>query len=106
MFKVKAPCKMKCITLIALLVVVSCEVKEEDDVLVVTQANWDEVVTSDATVLVEFCKNNFSTLIYLILMFGGGRTTRVRIPNLPIFLSFTTPFAVVAPFWKFNWSFW
>lgn len=45
---------MKCITLIALVVIVSCEVKEEDDVIVVTQANWDEVVTPDATVLVEF----------------------------------------------------
>lgn len=81
---------MKCITLIALVVIVSCEVKEEDDVIVVTQANWDEVVTPDATVLVEFCKNNF--LLYIISQGQNSKFTNVPI-NLTI-----TPFAVVVPF--------
>jgi len=45
---------MKCAIIFALLVSVYCEIKEEDDVLVVTTDNWDEAVTNDANVLVEF----------------------------------------------------
>lgn len=45
---------MKCLVFLIVLAAVYCEVKEEKDVLVVTQANWDEVVTADANVLVEF----------------------------------------------------
>merc|ERR1712017_65410 len=41
-----------------LVYVVSCEeteeIKSEENVLVVTQANWDKVVTPDSNVLVEF----------------------------------------------------
>lgn len=49
---------MKCLVFLALFVTVYCEIKEEDDVLVVTTANWDEAVTDDANVLVEFCKSD------------------------------------------------
>lgn len=45
---------MKFALLLTLLVGVYCEIKEEDGVLVVTTDNWDEAVTSDANVLVEF----------------------------------------------------
>ncbi|XP_057311024.1 protein disulfide-isomerase 2-like [Hydractinia symbiolongicarpus] len=45
---------MKCLVFLALFVTAYCEIKEEDDVLVVTTANWDEAVTDDANVLVEF----------------------------------------------------
>lgn len=45
---------MKCLVLLSLFVFAHCEVKEEQDVLVVTTANWDEVVNDDTTVLVEF----------------------------------------------------
>lgn len=47
---------MKCLILLTLFVLSYCEVKEEEDVLVVTTDNWDEVVKDDAIVLVEFCK--------------------------------------------------
>jgi len=45
---------MKLLVFLGLLVLAHCEVKEEDDVLVVTEANWDEVVSSESNVLVEF----------------------------------------------------
>jgi len=45
---------MKCLILLSLFVFAHCEVKEEEDVLVVTDANWDEVVSDATTVLVEF----------------------------------------------------
>lgn len=45
---------MKFLILIALFVSAYCEVKEEDDVLVVTTDNWDEAVPADGNVLVEF----------------------------------------------------
>ena len=47
---------MKCLLLIALVAVAYCEVKEDENVLVVTTDNWDEAVPNDANVLVEFCK--------------------------------------------------
>jgi len=49
---------MKCLILLTLFVLASCEVKEEKDVLVATTDNWDEVVNDKTTVLVEFCKYN------------------------------------------------
>lgn len=45
---------MKCLILLTLFVFAYCEVKEEEDVLVVTTENWDEVVNDESTVLVEF----------------------------------------------------
>jgi len=45
---------MKCLVLLSLFVFAHCEVKEEEDVLVVTTDNWDEVITEESTVLVEF----------------------------------------------------
>ena len=47
---------MKCLILIALVAVAYCEIKEENDVLVVTAKNWDEVVTDGSMVLIHFCK--------------------------------------------------
>jgi len=45
---------MKFLIVLALIAFSYCEVKEEEDVLVVTTANWDEVVTDESNVLVEF----------------------------------------------------
>lgn len=47
------------VVLAALLLIaaVNCEIKEEKDVLVITTDNWDEAVTADGNVLVEFCKS-------------------------------------------------
>jgi len=44
------------VVLAALLLIaaVNCEIKEEKDVLVITTDNWDEAVTADGNVLVEF----------------------------------------------------
>jgi len=45
---------MKCVLLIALFALAHCEIKEEEDVMVVTTDNWDEAVKDTDTVLVEF----------------------------------------------------
>ena len=55
---------MKCLVLLSLFVLASCEVLEEEGVLIATTDNWDEVVNDRTTVLVEFCKP------YLILLVG------------------------------------
>ena len=44
-----------------LIVAVNCEITEEKHVQVVTTANWDEAVTAEGNVLVEFCKFHFSS---------------------------------------------
>lgn len=33
-----------------------CEIEEENDVLIVTIENWDEVVNDDTMALIEFCE--------------------------------------------------
>ena len=53
--------KMKFFILFALICVALCdtetdEVKEEENVVVVTTGNWDKVVEADKNVLVEFCE--------------------------------------------------
>lgn len=45
---------MKFVLLIALFALASCEIKEEEDVMVVTTDNWDEAVRDDNNVLIEF----------------------------------------------------
>jgi len=45
---------MKLVLLIALFALASCEIKEEEDVMVVTTDNWDEAVRDDNNVLIEF----------------------------------------------------
>ena len=69
--------KMKIILVLALIVAVNCEIKEEGSVLVVTTDNWDEVVKDDANVLVEFCKcmttsvaMNGLYILFLLLIVG------------------------------------
>ena len=51
---------MKLLLLSSLCVLVHCahfvEIKEEQDVIVGTTNNWEEVVTDTSIVLVEFCK--------------------------------------------------
>ena len=44
------------LALVGLALVHAAEVEEEDDVLVLTQENFDQVIDSTAYVLVEFCK--------------------------------------------------
>ena len=48
--------KMKCLIPIALVAVAYCEIKEEQNILVVTTDNWDEAVRNDSIVFVYFCK--------------------------------------------------
>jgi protein disulfide-isomerase A1 len=45
---------MKCVLLLAFFALAHCEIKEEEDVMVVTTDNWDEAVSDDSIVLVEF----------------------------------------------------
>lgn len=45
---------MKFLIVLAFALAVNCEITEEESVLVVTTANWDEAVTADGNVLVEF----------------------------------------------------
>lgn len=45
---------MKFVLLVALFALAKCEIKEEEDVMVVTTDNWDEAVNDATTVLVEF----------------------------------------------------
>jgi len=45
---------MKCLILFALVGIIACELKEEKDVIVITEANWDEAVREDNNILVEF----------------------------------------------------
>jgi len=45
---------MKCLILLSLFLFASCEIKEEDDVQVGTDENFDEIVTVENDVLVEF----------------------------------------------------
>lgn len=45
---------MKFVLLLALFALARCEIKEEEDVMVVTTDNWDEAVSDDSIVLVEF----------------------------------------------------
>jgi len=45
---------MKVVLALALILAVNCEIKEEEDVQVITTANWDEAVTTEGNVLVEF----------------------------------------------------
>ena len=47
---------MKCLLVVALFLVANAEITEEEDVLVLTDANFDEVVATHKHVLVEFCK--------------------------------------------------
>jgi protein disulfide-isomerase A1 len=45
---------MKFLIVLALIFSANCEIKEEEDVQVITTANWEEAVTADNIVLVEF----------------------------------------------------
>lgn len=47
--------------LIGALALVNCEFEEEENVLVLTSSNFDEAITTNKYILVEFCK-----LIFLI----------------------------------------
>lgn len=47
---------MKCLILLSLFLFASCEIKEENDVQVGTDENFDEIVTAENDVLVEFCE--------------------------------------------------
>ena len=56
---------MKYLVFLALVAIVNCDIKEEDDVLLLTGDNWNEAVTSDVNILVQFCK--FQTLFLVSL---------------------------------------
>lgn len=40
----------------ALVMLARCEIEEENDVLIVTTDNWDQVVNDQSMAIIEFCK--------------------------------------------------
>lgn len=47
---------MKLLVFLVSLGLVLAEIKEEKDVLVLTQANFEEAVNAESSILVEFCE--------------------------------------------------
>lgn len=65
------------------------EIKEEEDVLVLTEANFDHVLDSHEHILIEFCKYN---VLYVCELFKKSFTAAFMIfVSYGLFLSFRCP---------------
>ena len=54
--------------IVCLVAVAQCEITEEEGVLVLTEENFDEAISANEHVLVEFCKFWGGTLLTLTLV--------------------------------------